>query len=181
MICGVVATAMVVPSLASAGPVTQWDQRNDGPIDFPTSNVGAGAASLTFSPSLSGVDAVQMCLGSTGASSDVAVEIREGSKTGAVLGASGSETVEPGAPEALIPRLTTFEFASPVALTPGDTYAIRAVLVSGSNAWAWGTQDLDDPGSSGGLWFREGLGVDVTDVDPSDAASYVAAPTCPGA
>ncbi len=173
-------------SSGSASAVTEWDQRNDGPLfPLPSGSTLSNTKAL-FTPTLDAVDTVQLCLGSLGTSSDVQVEIREGSATGPVLGTSDTQTVQPGvdgAPEALIPRLTTFHFTSPIPLTPGDDYYIRANVVAGANAKAWHTYDHNDlpyPFGVAGPWFREGLGVDVGDADPADAASYVGAPTCPG-
>lgn len=175
----------LVPS-ATAGPITQWDQANDGPLAPGLVGTSFQAVDVEFTPSLAAVDTVQLCVGVQGASnatSDVAVQIREGSASGPILGTSSVETtlphVESGAPMSTL----TFEFPSAIALTPGDTYVIGGVEVSG-DAWAFQTYDPNDPVWSAvngaGTWFREGLSGDVASIDPANAASYVAAPTCPG-
>lgn len=69
--------------------------------------------------------------------------------------------------------ITNFYFATPIELTPGQTYYLSPVEVTGDHSWAVVVTDNTYP--NGGLygfdgtdlWFREGI---ITTPEPSDLA-----------
>lgn len=170
----VVALGALALSMTSAGAVNQWDQRNDG-VPALWLEI-TGSAAQTFTPSLSSVDTVQLCFTSE-AGGDIAVKILDSS--GNAIGTSSTYAViESPAPwPASIPpnQVGTFAFSPPVALTPGATYTIQTVNVSG---YAYAYHAPLDPthpfGSGAGLWYREG----VTGIDPTNPAATVGSPVC---
>ena len=159
------------PSAGATGPFTRWDQRNDGVINANSWNTASSYA--PFTPTLAAVDTVQLCV--AGDLSQVRVHIREGSDEGPILGTSDTQTTLPGDNIfTIVYSPLTFTFASPVPLVPGSTYVIDTEQVAGLSFAAHAPLDPTNPfGSSGGLWFREGLSASTPD------ASSLAAPTCP--
>lgn len=161
-----------MPSAGGAGPLVQWDQRNDGPT-APAKGT-FDSVSGSFTPALSALDTVRLCVAS-GSTADLQVTISAG---GSEVGTSTTETTVAVGRNNPLPM--TFTFASPVSLTPGDTYTIDGVVGSGVSIdqWAFMAADVSTPFNiwdHTGLWYQEGL---AGGVDPAAAASYAAAPTC---
>ena len=134
--------------------------------------VAAGAAQ-SFVPALNSLGVVELQLNDqspgNGLGVDLAVNIRLGTLAGAIVGTSDVLT-RSDQPTASI-QLFHFDFSSAVALTPGLTYVLEIVKVSGfedSAAFFSGTGIPDSyaPGSafifgtpfahSRDLWFQEG-------------------------
>ncbi len=139
-----------------------------------------GPAGQEFVPQQPAMDVVELWIshGVTGTEppTDVFARIREGSIGGPILGTSSLVTVldEHDGP-------TRFEFAAPVALTPGSTYVVEAVVVDVPGVGNPQLAAAPDPGYPAGtyivsgeprpgsdLWFRTGLRQDV----PARAVSW---------
>lgn len=135
--------------------------------------VAAGAAQ-SFVPTLSSLSVVELQINDqspgNGQSVDLVVNIRDGGLGGAILGTSNVVTRADGGPNASI-SLLHFDFGAPVALTPGQTYVMEVITVSGfedSGVFFAGTgiPDSYPQGTafifglpftnSRDLWFREG-------------------------
>ena len=173
-VLGVAAGLTLLAGAPTAGAqVTQWDQRNDGPLGMYSYRLAA----VPFTPTAAALDTVQMCM--SGDAATVSVDII--GPGGATLGSSSVESTAPGIPNdpfLLNYTTLTFEFDAPVALTPGAEHTIQVVGHDG-HAFAAETLDPNNLMGSAGVWFREGLGVDATALDPANAASYLGLPTCP--
>jgi hypothetical protein len=139
-----------------------------------------GPAGQEFVPQQAAMDVVELWIshGVTGTEppTDLFARIREGSIGGPILGTSSPVTVldEHDGP-------TRFEFAAPVALTPGSTYVVEAVVVDVPGVGNPQIAAAPDPGYPAGtyivsgeprpgsdLWFRTGLRQDV----PARAVSW---------
>lgn len=123
-----------------------------------------------FVPALAALNVVEMWIGhgTTGTEppTEVIARIRAGSVAGEVLGTSAPVEVLDGhfAP-------VRFDFATPIATTPGETYVVELVVgAGGGNPMACGANYIDyAPGrailggnpSAGDLWFRTGVTANV--------------------
>ncbi len=117
--------------------VCTFDEENyvdpNGAVSVP----GLAPVGQTFTASGSSMNAVALWLNlpSGGPSGTVAVRLRADSITGTILGTTPSQTVTNiAAPELRY----LFEFATPIALTPGNTYAIEVVHSAGQPVGVWG-------------------------------------------
>jgi hypothetical protein len=163
--------AMLMASSGNAGPLTHWDQRSDSVAGFYT--VISNSVVQPFTPTLSAVDAVELCFDSE-SGGEIAVQIVDAG--GNVLGTSKPVTITASPapwPASLLPFVVgTFTFDSPVGLTPGAEYSISGVNLSG-HAYAARTLDPTDPtGDGASFWFREGVRTE----DPTQTS--VAVPAC---
>ncbi|MGI8997376.1 MAG: hypothetical protein ACR2GW_11980 [Pyrinomonadaceae bacterium] len=105
------------------------DQRND---DFtPQGGFGfaAGPLGQEFTPTLSGLNVVEILIGLNIPNSVGGVNIRIGSISGAIIGTSNLTTVDPNLPPGF--SVLRFNFASVVPLVPENIYVIELFLVSG--------------------------------------------------
>jgi hypothetical protein len=153
---------LALPAELAALPILVIDQHNDA---FPViGGFGFGASPLgqEFTPSLTGLDAVEILIGPRDAATVAVVNVRKDSIAGQVVGTS-----LPGTFEASVIH---FDFAALVALVPGDRYVIEPVLISGLLGFGLVFSDTDT--YSGGraivfgnllptrdMGFREGLTV----------------------
>ena len=135
---------------------------------------GAQPFGQSFTPSLSSVNFIRLYIYDStaggGGPGTLSVNLRTGSITGAILGTADPVILEPG-----FSGLVNFHFASPVSLTPQDTYYFQPFVQAGGR---WGTFEdrynysggtafgLGVPSSNFDLWFREGIFVP----EPSSAA-----------
>jgi len=152
---------LALPAEVAALPILVIDQHNDA---FPATNgFGFGASPLgqEFTPSLTGLDAVEILIGPRDAATLAVVNVRKDSIAGQVVGTSLLGTFEAS--------VIHFDFAALVALVPGDRYVIEPVLISGLG---FGVVFSDTDTYSGGraivsgnllptrdMGFREGLTV----------------------
>lgn len=111
-------------------------------------NLNSFSGEQTFVPSVDNLSALEVMLlnlGNSGTSTDVTVEIYEGTPGSGILLGSSSTSVNP-VPfgDGTIPvALTRFEFASPhIPLTPGQPHFIQ--ITSSGIADAWMANCLDD-------------------------------------
>lgn len=155
--------SVMVPLAAHSAPIATVDQEQIG-LDF-NANIGVFAPiGQSFTPTLSGLDAVElMMIDSEGPPGNVFVRIRTDTINGSIIGTSFTNSLPDGSAGIL-----HFDFASTVALTPGNVYVIEAVLESGSSNVHWIGSD-SNPYSGGtaflaggvwaddDMWFREGL------------------------
>jgi hypothetical protein len=125
-------------------------------------------AGQSFTPALSSVGFVQFEFldpqPGNGLGATVYVNLRASSLSGPILGST-----EPVAmPDSFSLGVTNFFFASPVSVTPGQTYCLQPVLQSGENLWTMlagpfnypsGTFfEFGSPDPNGyDAWFREGV------------------------
>jgi len=168
--CGVLAFAACFTSSASAHPFA-IDQANDSiasSFGFVLPFPGNDPLGQEFVPTLTALDVVELRMNDqilgNGLGADVQVQVRDGSILGAILGASGVESVVPSSPISII----HFDFGATVALTPGNTYVIEVlhlsgdaigVFTTGENANLYAAGDLIRGGvetPAHDLWFREG-------------------------
>jgi len=165
-------TALMLSALAARGQGTTfiYDQQsatNQGPAG------GDGGAPIqedqpmgqSFTPALSSVGFVQLKFDDfnpgNGLGATVYVNLLANSITGTVL----DSTAPVFMPDGFSFGITNFFFATPVAVTPGTTYYLQPVVVSGDDPWdvvggnygyAGGTAFFNGQPSSTDLWFREG-------------------------
>ncbi|MDH3199017.1 MAG: hypothetical protein OEO21_12340 [Candidatus Krumholzibacteria bacterium] len=133
---------------------------------------GFGQVGQSFVPTFSLLDVVELQMNSqlTESGGTAVVQIRSGTIAGPILGVSQSASVPPYPGPAF--TLAHFDFLVPVALTPGSTYVIEVIAISGTmgvftsgfgaNTYPQGTaffMGAAQPGDD--LWFREGSGVVV--------------------
>lgn len=160
-VIGVLFFGLALPAEVAALPFLVIDQRNDA---FPvTSGFGFADAPLgqEFTPSLTGLDTVEILIGPRDPATVAIVKIREDSITGLVVGTSlpgvfGIDAIH-------------FDFAALVALAPGNRYVIEPVLISGpgfgpvfstTDTYAGGRGIVSgSPISDRDMGFREGLAV----------------------
>jgi hypothetical protein len=173
---------MLVPAAAAAADPDYTVDQSHVPDELWTwfSIRLLGPAGQEFVPQQPAMDVVELWIshGVTGTEppTDVFARIREGSIGGSILGTSSPVTVldEHDGP-------TRFEFAAPVALIPGSTYVVEAVVVDVPGVGNPQLAAAPDPGYPAGtyivsgephpgsdLWFRTGLRQDV----PARAASW---------
>ncbi|MFO0964416.1 MAG: PEP-CTERM sorting domain-containing protein [Gemmataceae bacterium] len=118
---------------AHASPITLVDQQQTA-VNNGSNNSGAqGLAARkgqSFTPTLPGVDAVEIYLDGNGIADGVQeqflVNIRNTDLSGAILGTSSVTTL----PDAFGGGLVHFDFPAVVPLTPGNVYAIELVPVT---------------------------------------------------
>lgn len=136
-----------------------------------------GPVGQEFVPDRSALDVVELWVshGTAGSEppTEVFARIRAGGVDGAVLGASAPVVV---VDDHFAP--VRFDFAAPVATTPGETYVIElAVGAGGGNPMVCGANYIDYPRgrailggnpSAGDLWFRTGVTANV----PADAPAW---------
>ncbi len=138
----VIAVALLLLSSerTMAAPIALVDQTNVG--GFNNSNGGVLlVAGQSFVPSLAGLDAVELSLGSDGTS--IVVDILDGvagvdGLSGILLASSQPTFVETGQ---LGPRLYHFDFDSTVSLNPGDTYVARVRNLGATSYGIFGTNN----------------------------------------
>jgi hypothetical protein len=179
----VLAILWSTPPLA-ASPIAVVDQQNPGP--FTTTN-GVSTPfyfGQSFTPTLSGIDAIEFLLG--GANATVVVDILSSVSGADGLGGTVIATSNPvsyNVPSGQ--QVIHFDFASTVALTPGQTYVARLHNLSGQlfvrhtqgNAYTGG-QFLHQgfaPSTFSGtdLVFREGLHAQLNPVpEPTTLALW---------
>jgi hypothetical protein len=182
----VISATLLIVMLASERAVSAQlhtflvDQHND--VALATSGRGIPGTfsplGQSFIPNFDSLDAVELelfAICTTGLSQAVSVQIRSGSITGPVIGVSAVVLVACMA----APGIQHFDFAVPVALTPGGTYVIEvvpgpinagdfiAVFLHSANPYAFGTAILSGAADSDkDLWFREGSSL-VTPTAPT--------------
>lgn len=170
-------------SLAShVNAASMVDQANDvagpsGGFVIPSTAV----VGQTFVPTLSTVDFVELQLNiQTLVTGIVEVKVRDTGPGGALLATSAQEAItNPGLPV----QLYRFDMPTPAPVTPGDTYFLEVMHVSGGNvgvflgggagangyadgeAYVRGVPSFDDD-----LWFREGGTRDRIVPEPATAA-----------
>lgn len=176
------AAGYVLASQAIAHPFT-IDQANDAGSSsqgFVIPFSGNEPLGQEFVPTLAGLDVGELRMNDqvlgNGLGADVQVRIRDGSIAGTILGTSGMASVpsNPAGPTSPI-SIIHFDFGATIALTPGSTYVIEVIHVSGdpigvftstgfgSDSYAAGGlirggAPLTDPSlAPADLWFREGL------------------------
>jgi hypothetical protein len=158
---------------ASAQGTFVYDQLSTGAVDA-SASLNQMPIGQSFTPALDSIGFVDLLLvNNDSLARSVAVNIRSGSLTGAILGTS-----LPVALPSLSVGTNNFLFSNPIALTPGTQYYFEPVLVGGGiNVLAEFTfiQYSGGQATIGGtakptedFWFREGV---VTNVpEPSLAA-----------
>jgi hypothetical protein len=99
------------------------------------------AAGQSFTPTLDSIDAAAFDLETVSGSSDVELRIFSGDGfSGSLLGTSATQTIS-----TLSFETFQFNFASPIALTPGDVYTLRLVVTGGS--------DINEADASGNVYL----------------------------
>lgn len=168
----------------AASPIAVVDQQNPGPFTTTNGVTVPFYFGQSFTPTLSGIDAIEFLLG--GANATVVVDILGGVSGSDGLGGTVIATSLPVSYN--IPsgqQVIHFDFASTVALTPGQTYVARLHNLSGQlfvrhtqgNAYTGG-QFLHQgfaPSTFSGtdLVFREGLHAQLTPVpEPATLALW---------
>ena len=160
-VIGVVFLGLLLPAEVTALPFLVIDQRNDA---FPiTGGFGFGSAPLgqEFTPSLAGLDTIEILIGPRDASAVAVVNVRQDSIAGPVIGTSLPGTF--GA------TFIHFDFAALVGLVPGNRYVIEPVMISGfefgpafsnTDTYSGGRAIVSGtPLSTQDMGFREGLAV----------------------
>jgi len=129
----------------------------------------------SFTPSLSSVGFVTLfnedLIGHTGVGAEIYVNLHSGSITGPILGTT--ETLDfpatlSGNPDQVFHGFETFDFSTPVSVTPDTQYYFEVVEASGGDPWSIGAEEaygytggnaIDFGIPSPGLddWFREGI------------------------
>ena len=161
-----IGVSVFYPALVLAHPFTV-DQAADTLLPAQGYTSGAPPIGQGFTPTLSFLDVVELQMNSQLATPGSAfVQIRAGSMSGPVLGASLPVVVSNfGLPLALV----HFDFAAPVSLTPSALHFMEFMTPSGSlgyflsggfgaNPYAGGTAiafGVAQPGDD--FWFREGF------------------------
>ena len=160
-VIGVLFLGLAQPSDVAALPLLVIDQQND---NFTTTvGLGFGAAPLgqEFTPSLSGLDIVEIMIGPRDPSAVAVVNVRKDSITGPLVGTS--------LPGTFGPTVIHFDFATLVLLVPGDRYVIEPIIVSGlgyglvfsaTDTYPGGRAlEFGSPVPGHDMVFREGLSV----------------------
>lgn len=143
------------------------DQHNDGFTPSLYESIQAsGPMGQEFTPAMSSLDSVELhimdlSLGGVGGG-NLITKIRAGTIAGALLGTSEVLSLPDG-----FKGVAHLDFASSVALTPGNLYVIEAIVQTG--VWGIGSSGGPSPAYPGGrqiiegaptenndLWFREG-------------------------
>lgn len=143
------------------------DQRNDALPPTIAWNLIPQDVGQSFTPTLTSLSWVELYMEgghiAGRPSATVLVRIRQGSITGPILATSGSQTVSDNYFDYL-----HFDFATPVALTPGQPYVIQPKVTSASvsfytdgrrqDTYSGGTAIFNvSPDQSADLMFREGI------------------------
>jgi hypothetical protein len=160
--------------LAGAQGTFVYDQQSTGNVDA-SMLLGRSPMGQSFTPTLDSINFVDLFLvdNDTSVSSTVAVNIRSGSITGAILGTSLPVTLP-----SLSVGTNDFLFSSSIALIPGTQYFLEPVVVSGGTfvlaeltfvQYAGGDAIYDGVAHSDrDFWFQEGVVSNVP--EPSLAA-----------
>ena len=83
----------------------------------------------------------------------ITVNLRNGDATGAII---GSTTTHTGLPPPNTLGTVHFDFAGPIALTPGNLYTIEMTVNDGSSVFDWFAR-TGNPYPQGGTWLRQGV------------------------
>jgi hypothetical protein len=148
---------LILSALATCGQGTMvFDQQTetDGGLVFggyyPFQ--GQWPSGQSFTPALSSIGFVQFGLhdphAGDGVGATVYVNLRAGSLFGPILGSTDPVTMPDG-----YSRGTTVVFGTAVDLTPGQTYYLQPVVLSGERGWEI---ELGTFGYSGGVFFLLG-------------------------
>jgi len=159
------------------------DQSNSVTPNYSTSIQFAGSIGQEFTPTLTSLNFVELKTqdfgnpnGINGIGATLRVNIRIGTIVGTIIGTSGDVVLPDDfaynhdyrGGDLFGGLVTTFNFATPVSLTPGSLYVIEAIVVSGDN-WGLGGTDASDnyaggraihggqPTANDDLYFREGI------------------------
>ena len=166
----VVAVLVVRASIAQANSILTVDQSNETAALGGYVITGGGFVGQGFTPTLTGLDAVELILNKqTSSDGSVLVQIRDNDITGTILGTSQSKLITGGSGYGSSYGIVHFDFPSTVALSPGRLHVIEVASVAGGNLGVfvtnWGTnpysggtayhRGVSQPGED--LWFREGL------------------------
>jgi len=116
-----------------AAPTQVIDQQNTGQI---TGTNGGTSFGQSFTPTLSGIDYIEVLMGGSG--DIVTVDILDGiigfdGLGGPVIGTSNPTLVNTIITQEIIP----FDFPSTVSLTPGNTYVFRLQTPGGIEGVSW--------------------------------------------
>ena len=125
-------SGMLMERSASAAPITIIDQQNSGPRTAVFTNFSFFGDGVTqgFTPTLGGMDALELNMQTTGTSTDIRIDVFLGDGDGGpMLGSSGILTIVNAGF-----ALTHFDFASTVALTSGLLYSFRLTHLGGDPA-----------------------------------------------
>ena len=174
------ALAALFANAALAAPYTV-DQANDALPIAGGFTINAGPIGQSFVPTLNQLGVVELMINDQnpnfGAGVNLAVNIRDGDISGAILGTSQHVFFHDQSPMPFQqPEQLRFDFVAPVTLTPGHSYVIEPVRIDGgpSDQGVFGTGfgiDAYAPGVSFfngavytdplnapfDLWFREGV------------------------
>ncbi len=128
-----------------------------------TSIAGIGQS---FTPALSGIAYVQLAVGDNDSGSLLYVNLRQGSLTGPIIGATDTQPVTTDDPH--VPA--TFFFPFTVALNPGTIYVFEPVIVAdafqigvltsnplSTNPYSGGSELRGAGAGNYSLWFSEGI------------------------
>ncbi len=158
-----------VPNV-SAMPIVTIDQQNSGVVELTSGTLGFLPPTTTyfgqsFTPSLSGIDTIDIMSSTSGVSSTVRVDLYTGGGTAGLLLASTNEVSFMNTTFEYI----NFDFVSTQLLNPGDLYTMAFVYTAGDAPLHQLTSDLyaggiayDAPNANSpavdlDFIFREGL------------------------
>jgi hypothetical protein len=168
IVCCVLVTLCLASAQSTlAAPLFLIDQQNLVAPDSSGSAIAVGSSfGQGFTPALTGVDAVELLMRTSGTSSEVRVDLLAGSGTVGVPLVSATRTIA-NTTNAVV----HFDFPSRAALVPGNPYTLRFVYAAGNaplyvldlsgNPYPGGiAYDVNNmPRSAADFWFIEGLHV----------------------